>query len=148
MAFLSAMNISASGLTAQRQRLDVAAENISNSNTTRTENGEAYRRKMVVLEPMVQGGFKNALIEKSGKLNNQKQQGVMVTQVIEDQRPFKSVYDPTHPDSDERGYVMYPNVDLLKETIDSMEASRAYDANVTAFNAIKAMAMKGLEIGK
>jgi flagellar basal-body rod protein FlgC len=147
MAFLNAMNISASGLTAQRVRLDTIAENISNSNTTRTENGEAYRRKMVVFEPINQDSFKNRLIKAAGKNINYQQGGVMVSQVIEDESDYKSVYDPTHPDADENGYVMYPNVDLLKETIDSMEASRAYDANVTAFNAIKEMASKGLEIG-
>lgn len=147
MAFLNAMNISASGLTAQRVRLDTIAENISNSNTTRTENGEAYRRKMVVFEPINQDSFKNRLIKAAGKNINNQQGGVMVSQVIEDESDYKSVYDPTHPDADENGYVMYPNVDLLKETIDSMEASRAYDANVTAFNAIKEMASKGLEIG-
>jgi len=71
-----------------------------------------------------------------------------VSEIKEDESPLKSVYDPTHPDADENGYVMMPNVDLLKETIDGMEASRVYDANVTAFNAIKAMASKGLEVGK
>ncbi|MPN58918.1 Flagellar basal-body rod protein FlgC [bioreactor metagenome] len=71
-----------------------------------------------------------------------------MSEIKEDESPLKSVYDPTHPDADENGYVMMPNVDLLKETIDGMEASRVYDANVTAFNAIKAMASKGLEVGK
>lgn len=145
MAFLSAMNISASGLTAQRVRLDTIAENISNSNTTRTENGEAYRRKMVVFEPIKQSGFRNVLARTSGGASQT--QGVIASQIIEDESDFKTVYDPSHPDADENGYVKYPNVDLLKETIDSMEASRAYDANVTAFNAIKEMATKGLEIG-
>ena len=72
----------------------------------------------------------------------------MVKEIIEDTRDFKPIYNPSHPDADENGYVLMPNVDLLKETIDSMEATRAYDANVTAFNAIKTMASKGLEIGK
>lgn len=147
MAFLNAMNVSASGLTAQRLRLDTIAENISNSKTTRTEGGEAYRRKMVVFEPIAQGGFRDRLTQAAGGSLNGLQGGVQVSQIIEDESEFKSVYDPSHPDADENGYVMYPNVDLLKETIDSMEASRAYDANVTAFNAIKEMASKGLEIG-
>lgn len=147
MAFLNAMNISASGLTAQRLRLDTIAENISNSKTTRTESGEAYRRKMVVFEPVKQGSFTETLIDAAkGKADNSR--GVIVTQITEDESPLKSVYDPSHPDADEAGYVMYPNVDLLKETVDSMEATRAYSANVTAFNAIKAMAEKGLEIGR
>lgn len=146
MAFLSAMNISASGMTAQRVRLDTIAENISNSNTTRTENGEPYKRKMVVFEPINQGGFRNVFSRTAaGAL--QEQQGVIATEIIEDETDYKTVYNPNHPDADENGYVKYPNVDLLKETIDSMEASRAYNANVTAFNAIKEMAAKGLEIG-
>ncbi|NCC15150.1 MAG: flagellar basal body rod protein FlgC [Clostridia bacterium] len=147
MAFLNAMNISASGLTAQRARMDVIAENISNSGTTRTESGDPYKRRMVVFEPRTQGGF-GEIFSKTAKGGRAEQQGVVVSKIIEDETPFKSVYDPTHPDADERGYVMMPNVDLLKETLDGMEASRAYDANVTAFNAIKAMATKGLEVGK
>ena len=147
MAFLNAMNISASGLTAQRARLDVTAENISNVNTTRTESGEPYRRRMVVFEPRNEGSFQE-IFSRTAKGKYTSQQGVIVSEIIEDESPLKSVYDPTHPDADENGYVMMPNVDLLKETIDGMEASRAYDANVTAFNAIKAMATKGLEVGR
>lgn len=147
MAFLNAMNISASGLTAQRARLDVTAENISNVNTTRTEGGEPYRRRMVVFEPRNEGSFQE-IFSRTAKGKYTGQQGVIISEIIEDESPLKSVYDPTHPDADENGYVMMPNVDLLKETIDGMEASRAYDANVTAFNAIKAMATKGLEVGK
>ncbi|WP_352399550.1 flagellar basal body rod protein FlgC [Anaerotignum sp.] len=147
MAFLNGMNISASGLTAQRARLDVTAENISNANTTRTESGDPYRRRMVVFEPRNQGGFQE-IFSRTARGKYSSQQGVIVSEIIEDESPFKSVYDPTHPDADENGYVMMPNVDLLKETIDGMEASRAYDANVTAFNAMKAMATKGLEVGR
>ncbi|KXL54495.1 flagellar basal-body rod protein FlgC [Anaerotignum neopropionicum] len=147
MAFLNAMNISASGLTAQRARLDVISENISNSNITRTESGDPYRRRMVVFEPRTQGSFQE-IFNKTAFGGASTQRGVIVSEIVEDESPFKSVYDPTHPDADEDGYVMMPNVDLLKETIDSMEASRAYDANVTAFNAIKAMATKGLEVGR
>jgi len=141
------MNISASGLTAQRARLDVTAENISNSSTTRTESGDPYRRRMVVFEPRNEGSFQE-IFSRAAKGKYSGQQGVVVSEIIEDDSPFKSVYEPTHPDADENGYVMMPNVDLLKETIDGMEASRAYDANVTAFNAIKAMATKGLEVGR
>ena len=147
MAFLNGMNISASALTAQRMRLDVVSENIANVNTTRTEGGDPYKRKMVVFEPRQREGFQ-AVFDKTlnGKMRNQ--QGVQVSKIIEDTREFKMVYNPEHPDADDRGYVQMPNVDLLKETIDGMEASRAYEANVTAFNAIKTMAAKGLEIGK
>lgn len=147
MAFLNAMNISASGLTAQRARLDVISENISNVSTTRTESGEPYKRKMVVFEPRSQSSFQE-IFSRTSRGGSSNQRGVIVSKIEEDESPLKSVYDPTHPDADENGYVMMPNVDLLKETLDGMEASRVYDANVTAFNAIKAMASKGLEVGK
>ena len=147
MAFLSAMNISGSALTAQRMRLDIASENIANVSTTRTESGEPYRRKMVVFEPIQQSGFQ-AVFNRARGQSAAQQKGVRVSQIVEDTRDFKMVYNPSHPDADENGYVRMPNVDLLKETVDSMEATRAYDANVTAFNAIKSMATKGLEIGK
>ena len=142
MAFLNAMNISASGLTAQRQRLDIISENLANIHTTRTEDGGPYTRKSVVFQPIEQSDFRTVFGNASGG------QGVMVTEIVEDESPYKMLYDPTHPDSDESGYVEMPNVDSLKETTDAMSASRAYEANVTAFNVIKGMAMKGLEIGK
>lgn len=144
MAFLSSMNISASALTAQRQRLDIVSENIANIDTTRTEAGGPYRRKMVVLQANEPGSFKSVL---SKKVQNEKG-GVHVAEIVEDERDFKPVYDPEHPDADADGYVLMPNVELVKETIDGMTASRSYDANVTAFNAIKMMAQRALDIGK
>lgn len=146
MSFLSSMNISASGLTAQKQRLDIIAENIANINTTRTEGGGPYQRKMAVFQPIEQQNFKSVL-SRTASENNQKG-GVQITQVVKDDREFKAVYDPEHPDANADGYVMMPNVDLIKETVDSMSATRSYDANITAFNAIKMMATKALEIGR
>ena len=148
MSFLSSFDISASGLTAERQRLDIAAENLSNTNTTRTESGGPYRRKMVVLQEVPSTSFRtrfNSLLYKSASAAKG---GVIVTEIIEDQRDLNPVYDPDHPDADENGYVMMPNVDPVKETIDGMSATRSYEANITAFNAIKLMAQKALEIGK
>ncbi len=147
MSFLNALNISASGMTAERMRLDIAAENIANISTTRTENGEPYRRKMVVFEPIEDKSFASAF---RSELSRQSGNGggVRVAQIVEDPSDFRMVYNPEHPDADENGYVQMPNVDLLKETVDSMAASRAYDANLTAFNTIKTMASKALEIGK
>ena len=148
MSFLSSFDISASGLTAERQRLDIAAENLSNTNTTRTESGGPYRRKMVVLQEVPSTSFRtrfNSLLNKSASAAKG---GVKVTEIIEDQRDLNPVYDPDHPDADENGYVMMPNVDPAKETIDGMSATRSYEANITAFNAIKLMAQKALEIGK
>ena len=155
MAFFISMNITASGLTAQQLRLDVISENISNINTTRTENGdEAYRRKMIVLE--AEDGrdtFRDILARTAGNMqlptgavsNNG---GVRVSAIVEDESAFKLQYDPTHPDANEEGYVEMPNVDLVKEMTDAMAATQAYSANVTAFNTLKTVATRALEIGK
>lgn len=148
MAFLSAMNISASGMSAQRMRLDVAAENLANVSTTRTQNGEPYRRKVVVFEERPQSGFMRVLKKRAGIGSDAIGAGVQVGALVEDERDFKLVYDPAHPDANEDGYVLMPNVDPLKETVDSMAATRSYEANITAFNALKTMAQKGLEIGR
>lgn len=153
MAFLSSMNIVGSGMTAQQLRLDVISENITNSNTTRTEGGGAYRRKMVVFEAEtgrdefrdVMAKAANGMVPNAGYGNAG---GVKVTQIVEDPSDFKMVYDPTHPDADADGYVAMPNVDMVKEMADAMAATQAYSANVTAFNALKTVVSKGLEIGK
>ncbi|MCI8783099.1 MAG: flagellar basal body rod protein FlgC [Dorea sp.] len=146
MSFLSSFDISASGMTAERQRLDIAAENISNAETTRTASGGTYRRKMVVLQEVPATSFRtrfNSLLNRTASKG-----GVKVTEIVEDQRDLNPVYNPDHPDANEEGYVMMPNVDLVKETIDGMSATRAYEANITAFNAMKLMAQKALDIGK
>ncbi|MCI8292897.1 MAG: flagellar basal body rod protein FlgC [Hespellia sp.] len=147
MSFLSSFDISASGLTAERQRLDIASENIANANATRTESGGTYRRKMVVLQEVPLNSFRskfNSLLSRTNQLKG----GVKVTEIVEDQRDLYPVYNPDHPDADENGYVMMPNVDLVKETVDGMSATRAYEANITAFNAMKLMAQKAMDIGK
>ena len=149
MAFLSSFDICASGLSAQRLRMEIASENISNIDTTRTEAGGAYRRKEVVFESYGTNSFRDALRNAAkGKGISSTGVGVRVAEIVEDDREMKMVYNPGHPDADESGFVEMPNVDLLKETVDSMSATRSYDANVTALNAIKAMAQKALEIGK
>ena len=151
MAFLSAMSVVGSGLTAQQLRLDVISENVTNMQTTRTENGEPYRRKMVVFQSQDgRDNFSTALARAAGRslTPNDDVGGVRVTEIVEDQSDFKQVYDPTHPDADENGYVMMPNVELVKETVDAMAAQQAYTANVTVFNALKGMATSALEIGK
>ncbi|MCI8853915.1 MAG: flagellar basal body rod protein FlgC [Lachnospiraceae bacterium] len=149
MAFLSSFDICASGLSAQRLRMDIAAENISNIDTTRTEAGGAYRRKDVVFESYGSKSFREVMREASeGKGIRSRGAGVRVAGIVEDDREMKMVYNPGHPDADESGFVEMPNVDLLKETVDSMSATRSYDANVTALNAMKLMAQKALEIGK
>ncbi len=148
MSFLSTLNISGSGMTAQRLRLDVVSDNIANIETTRTEDGGPYRRKMVVLEaqePSFHEILENARV---GKTQNTSGSGVKAVAIVEDQTELKPVYDPTHPDADEDGYVMMPNIDLVKETADAMAASHAYQSNITAFNTTRQMAQSALEIGR
>ncbi len=144
MSFLQSLNISGSGLTAQRLRMDVISENIANQDTTRTENGGPYRRKMVVLSS-TSNNFKNMMMQNIG---DYEAGSVEVSDIIEDPSEFKLSYNPEHPDADENGYVRLPNVDTLKETVDMMEAYRAYQANITALNTTKQMAVKALEIGR
>lgn len=142
MAFLNSLNISGSGLTASRLRMDIISENIANSTTTRTKNGEPYRRKMVVYES-IDESFSSVY---QSELDNNTAKGVRVAKIAEDQSEFNSVYDPENPDADENGYVLMPNVDIVEEMIDMMSVTRAYEANLTAFNAMKSMATKALEI--
>lgn len=149
MAFLSSMNVVGSGLTAQQLRLDVISENITNVNTTRTEGGGPYRRKMVVFqEAGGQSPFQAALDRARGLDASGQQGGVRVTEIVEDPSDFKLVYDPTHPDANAEGYVEMPNVDTIKEMTDAMAASQAISANITAFNVLKQVVAKGLEMGK
>ena len=129
--------------------LDIAAENIANMDTTRTESGGPYRRKNVLLESYSDTSFAQAMENAArGKGITSRHAGVRVSGIVEDDREAKKVYNPDHPDADADGYVNMPNVDVLKETVDSMSATRSYEANVTALNAIKLMAQKALEIGK
>lgn len=154
MAFLSTMNIIASGMTSQQLRLDVVAENVTNSNTTRVENGEGpYRRKLVVFEALTgKDDFRAAMARASQGLapnvGYATAGGVRVAQIAEDQTDFKLVYDPTHPDANEDGYVELPNVDMVKEISDAIAASQAFSSDVTAFNTLKSVISKGLEIGR
>ncbi|HYE67055.1 MAG TPA: flagellar basal body rod protein FlgC [Anaerovoracaceae bacterium] len=145
MDFLSSLNISGSGLTAQKLRMDVISQNIANAEVTRTEDGTPYRRKMVVLSSINGGSSFRDALDKATKV---KTSGVQVQSVIEDQAPLVPVYNPSHPDADEDGYVMLPNVNTAQEMIDMLGASRAYEANITAFNATKSMVLKALEIGR
>jgi flagellar basal-body rod protein FlgC len=145
MSFMDGMNVSASGMTAQRLRLDIISQNIANVNTTRDENGNVYRRKTVVFAEKDVTPFGDILMKTAGTAGN----GVKVTQVSEDKESaLRKVYDPSHPDADEAGYVSYPNVNVVQEMTDMIDATRSYEANVTAFNATKNMALKGLEVGK
>lgn len=146
MGLFQAFNISASGMTAERFRTDVIAENVANVNTTRTEDGTPYRRKLVTFEERPVTPFSNVLAgTRQAALGN----GVKVSQVTEDyETDYTMEYDPAHPDADQNGYVSYPNVNIVTEMTDLIDASRAYEANTTAFDASKAIAQAGLQIGK
>jgi len=140
------MQISASGMTVQRLRMDVIAQNVANMNTTRTAAGGPYRRRLVTVQENIESTpFSQYLAHSKNAFSGK---GVKATAIVEDPTPFKRVHDPGHPDADEEGYVLMPNVDTLKEMVDMISATRSYEANVTAFNAAKSMAIKGLEIGR
>ena len=155
MAFLSSINIVGSGLTAEQLRLDIIAENVTNSQTTRTENGGgAYRRKVVVFQAESgRNTFREAMARAAAGVApngtvNPTAGGVRVVEIGEDDSPMKLVYDPAHPDANEEGYVELPNVDMVKEITDAMAATRAFASNVTVFNTMKSVISSGLEIGK
>jgi flagellar basal-body rod protein FlgC len=149
MRLTNGFDISSSALTAQRLRMDVISSNIANADTTRAKyvNGkwQPYARKLVVFEPKAQPSFAQAL---DSAMTDGTGEGVKATRIFEDSAPFKQVYNPTHPDADENGFVLMPNVDVLKEMVDMISATRSYEANVTALNASKAMITKALEIGR
>lgn len=150
MSIFKGMNISASALSAQRLRMDVISSNMANLDTTRARNvngqWEPYRRKMVVMEQN-HTSFASYL-QKARGISKGPGSGVKIREIVEDQTPFKLVYQPEHPDANEEGYVQMPNVDPLKEMIDLMGATRSYEANATAFEAHKNMLLKALEIGR
>lgn len=145
MSMFSAFNINASGLTAQRYRMDIISENVANASTTRTEDGTPYRRKVVTFaQKGNHTSFGKVLGHASAGYSGQ---GVKVDGVYEDTRTeMNKVYDPSHPDADDDGYVTYPNVNTITEMTNLIDASRAYEANATAFSASKSMALKGLEM--
>lgn len=147
MSFLSSFNISASGMTAQRLRLDIASENIANIRTTRTEDGTPYRKKMVTLQSK-EDNFQTVMNRIIRGKNAASGAGVVVASIVEDETELEAVYNPEHPDANAEGYVLMPNVNLIEETTDAMAATRSYEANITAFNAVKLMAQKAMEIGK
>lgn len=155
MSFWNSLRIGASALSAQRLRLDVIANNIANAETTRTESGEPFKRQDVVFQPqgkssflpqflsVLRGSSKQSAITPSIAAN-----GVKVASIVTDQTPGAHIYDPTHPDADENGYVDYPNVNLVVEMTNMLSATRSYEASLSVVDAAKRMAQKALEIGK
>ena len=150
MGLFTSFDICASGMTAQRLRSDIISENIANVQTTRTAEGGTYRRKTVVFTEKDSNSFNNLLLSNMGiQGSGIAGTGVKVSNIVEDyETEMNMVYDPAHPDADENGYVTYPNVNVITEMTNLISASRSYEANVTAFDAAKAMALKGLEVGK
>ena len=146
MGMFTSFDINASGMTAQRYRMDIISENIANANTTRTEDGTPYRRKVVTFEEKgSHTPFAHVLNQARDKYSGS---GVKVTGVYEDTwTEMNKVYDPSHPDADENGYVTYPNVDTVTEMVNLIDASRSYEANATAFESSKSIAVQGLNIG-
>ncbi|MFN7161749.1 MAG: flagellar basal body rod protein FlgC [Fimbriimonadales bacterium] len=134
MGLISTLRVSSSGLSAERLRMDLIADNLANANTTRTPEGQPYRRKVAVFQPIAPTPTMPG--------------GVRVVQIVADNTPPRMVYEPGHPDADANGYVAYPNVDIVHEMVDLITASRAYEANIQAFNAAKNMLLRTLDIGR
>ncbi len=142
MDFMTAMDISGSALKAERTRINIASMNLANANTTRTIEGGPYRAKSVVFKAQpLQGGFQDTMDGIGNRLRK-----VEVVEVVNDKTPFKEIYDPSHPDADANGMVKMPNVNTAEQMVDMMSARRDYDANVAALDAIKAMALRALDI--
>ncbi len=145
MSIFKSFGVNASGMTAERYRMDIISQNVANANTTRTEDGTPYRRKVVQFQEKGTDvtNFQTLLNKARGFDTGD---GVKVSGVYEDQSDFTMVYDPSHPDANEDGYVLYPNVNIVTEMTNMIDAERAYQANATAFDASKSIAMKGLDI--
>jgi flagellar basal-body rod protein FlgC len=146
MSVLSAIEVSATGLTAQRQRMQIISSNLANANTTRTEEGGPFRRKDLVFESTeVSHPFSSAL---NFALEREAATGVEVIGIYEDNTPFIRRYNPAHPDADEEGYVLMPNINSVEEMVNLISATRSFEANVQAISAIKEIAQKSVEIGR
>jgi flagellar basal-body rod protein FlgC len=143
MSLFDAIDTAASGLTAERLRMDVTAENLANAQTTRGADGQPYRRKVVVLQEAAGPTFGSTL---DGAMNRPRTSGVRVAQIAQDATPNRLVYDPSHPDADKRGYVSMPNVQPVTEMVDLISASRGYEANVTVMQTAKTMFTKTLDL--
>jgi flagellar basal-body rod protein FlgC len=152
MSLMGSLNVSASGMSAQRTRMDIISQNIANVNTTRDENGDVYRRQTVVFAEKNDSNFESILTAMQTGVSRKIDpmgDGVKITGIAEDHvTPMNMVYDPAHPDADADGYVSYPNVNTVTEMTNLIDATRSYEANATAFDASKNMALTGLSIGK
>jgi len=141
----TSMHVSSAGMSAQRSRLDVVAENIANAESTRTEKGGPYRRRQVIFQAISTDKTAFSSVFQSS-FRNGSHQSVKVANTVEDQRPFRDVYDPVHPDADANGIVKMPNVNTVEEMVDMNSAARSFEANVTVMEASKRMFLKSLEL--
>lgn len=151
MSFWDTLRIGSSALSAQRLRLDVIANNIANAETTRTEEGGPYQRQDVVFTEKANRSFLPYFIQarrNTGTAPEADGKGVNVAAIVADPEPGPRVYDPSHPDADESGYVTYPNVNLVVEMTNMLSATRSYEANLSVIEAAKQMALRALEIGR
>ena len=146
MSFFNTMNISASGLTAQRTRMDVLAQNIANVDTTRTAEGGPFMRRTVIFEERQPGAQSFSAIFNRAMNRAPGGTGVRVHSIVEDQTPGPRVFDPGHPDADAEGYLTRPNVNIVSEMVNMISATRSYEANITAINATRSMMNRTLEI--
>jgi flagellar basal-body rod protein FlgC len=133
MNFFDTLDVAATGLSAQRIRINVLSSNMANANTTRTEDGGPYRKKNVIFKQVLAGEYKG---------------GVKVRQIVPDTKPPMLRYEPSHPDANEEGYVAYPNINPVEEMVNLLEASRSYEANVTVINTAKQLAQQAIGIGQ
>jgi flagellar basal-body rod protein FlgC len=144
MDFLTAMKISGTALKAERTRANIASMNLANANTTRTIEGGPYRAKSVVFgAKRLDGSFQETYNSVADKLRK-----VEVVEIVEDQTPFKEIYDPSHPDADDNGIVKMPNVNVVEQMVDLMSARRDFEANVAALDSIKTMALRAMDISR
>jgi flagellar basal-body rod protein FlgC len=139
MGFYNSIEVSATGLSAERLTMDTIANNIANVNTTRTAEGGPFKRQLVVFQQKNEPATGAAGAADDAADPARSRAGVDVVGIVQDQSPDKLVYDPTHPDADPQGYVHMPNIEVVKEMVDMMAASRAYEANVTAIQEARAM---------
>jgi flagellar basal-body rod protein FlgC len=158
MPFLNSLDLSSSGMTAERLRMDVISNNLANVNTTHTDSGEPYRREEVMLAEggvsfddtmgLLESGASGAMVAEAMGDDDNDLNGVHVAGIVPDQSPFKEEYEPGNPDADKHGYIKLPNISVVTEMVDMMSASRAYEANVTAVQSAKSMAERALAIGQ
>jgi len=145
MDLLTALKVSSSGLSAQRTWMNVLAENLANINTTRTQDGGPYKRKTVIFEAVPSGSDFDQLLTQfiDGSVSE-----VKVADIVNDGRDFREVFDPSNPDANEKGIVLYPNINVVEEMVNMLTAARSYEANTSVIKSIKSMALKTLDIGR